>query len=437
MLSAVINVNSSNVSIEGEEKPRNVNFVTANFFRELGGASSVGRVLDPERDEAAGAEPVVVLGHGFWLRHFGGEPQVTGRIIHLNGKPATVIGVAAADFGGVGSGLNEPAMWAPILQQPYFVKGSRLLTDLAIESAGVQMWGRVAPGQNPKAAEEELRSLAATLRRQYPAAIWEDERLPSEPGGFATSMITGNRRGTGTEQRDPIYPIFALVGALTLLILAVACGNLGSMLLARGVARQREIAIRVAIGADSGRLIRQLFTESLFIAFLGAVAGLGLGYVVLRSLLASTGAPAWLNAAPDWRVIAFALGAGFGSAVLFGLTPALQAGRQRHRAGMARQILIGAQVAASCVLLIVAGLLGRALHHATASHPGFRVPAGALGEPGLGANSYSPARRKRTWIRYRVVCARSPACSRYLSRSVPRWATSPSARASTSMNSVI
>lgn len=391
-LSAVIGVNTTSVSIEDEEKPVDASFVTANFFRELGGASSLGRTLDPVLDEASGANPVIVLSHGFWRRHFGADPSVIGKTLHINNKPAIVIGVARGDFSGVGSGLREPGFWAPITRQPYFTNGSRLLTDLSVESPGVRLWGRVRQGQNPKAAEDELRSLAAQLRRQYPAAIWEDERLPSEPGGYATSMIVGDRRGTGAEEREPTYPVFALAGTLTLMILAVACGNLGSMLLARGVARQREIAIRAAIGADNGRLIRQLFTESVLLALVGSAAGLALGVVVLRSLLAFTGAPTWLDPSPDWRVAAFALAIGFASAILFGLTPALQVGRQRHRANITRQILIGAQAAASCVLLIVTGLLVRALDHATSSSPGFEYKQVISISPGLSRNGYSPVR---------------------------------------------
>ena len=389
-LSAVLAANSTRVAVEGEEKQLNASFVTANYFRELGGTPILGRVLDPARDEASGAEPVVVLGHGYWQRHFGADPLVVGRTIRLNGKAATVVGVAAGDFSGLS--LSEPILWAAVTQQPYFTTGSHLLTDFSVESAGVQMWGRLAPGQNPKAAEEELRSLAAELRKQHPTAIWEDERLPSEPGAYAATSLIGDRRGTGTEQRDPVYPIFALVGTLTLLILAVACGNLGSLLLARGVARQREIAIRVAIGAGNGRLIRQLFTESLLLAMLGSIAGLAVGYVVLRGLLVVAKGPAWLNAAPDWRVVVFALAAGFASAILFGLTPALQVGRQHHRAIFTRQVLIGAQVAASCVLMIVAGLLGRALDHATSTDPGFEYRQVVSIDPGLSRYSYSPAR---------------------------------------------
>jgi predicted permease len=389
-LSAVIAVNATSVSIESEETPVDARFVSANFFRELGGQSSLGRTLDPAVDNVAGGSPVVVLSHGFW-RHLGGDPSSVGRTLHINGKTATVIGVAAVNFSGVAAGVGEPALWAPISQQPYFVHGSRLLVDPSVESPGVSLWGRLAQGQTAAAAENELRSLAAQLRRQYPIDIWEDEQLPSESGKYATSMIAGYRRGTGTEERDPIYAMFALAATLTSMILAVACGNLGSMLLARGVARQREIAIRIAIGADTGRLVRQLFTESLVLALIGATAGLAIGVAVLRTLLIWTGAPAWMDASPDWRVVAFALTAGLASAVLFGLTPALQVGRQRHRANMTRQILVGAQIASSCVLLIVTGLLARALNQATSSSPGFEYKQVLSITPGLSRNGYSPA----------------------------------------------
>jgi predicted permease len=391
---SMIGVNTSSVSIEDEEKPLEANFVTANFFRELGGASNLGRTLDPLLDAGADANPAIVLSHGFWLRHFGGDASAVGRTLRINNRAATVVGVAADDFSGVGSGIKQPAFWAVVTQQPYFVNGSHLLTDMSIESPGVTLWGRVRLGQTPKAVEQELQSLAAQLRHQYPVAVWENERLLSEPGGYVSSMTIGSRRGTGTEERDPIYPVFVLVGALTLMILGAACGNLGGMLLARGVAREREIAIRVAIGAGSRRLIRQLFTESLVLALLGAVAGLALGTTVVRSLLAASGVPTWLDASPDWRVAAFALGAGLFSAILFGLAPALQIGRQRHRTQVVRQVLIGVQVAASCVLLIVTGLVVRALDRANSSSPGFEYQRVVSLIPGLSRNGYSPARSR-------------------------------------------
>jgi predicted permease len=389
-LSAVLALNPTKLVVEGEEKQLKANFVTANFFTELGATAKLGRLLDPARDEAAGAEPVVVLNPAFWQRHFGADPLVIGKTIHLNGKPATVIGVAASEFSGLN--LDDPALWLPINQQPYFAKGSHLLTDFSGDGGGVRMWGRLRPGLAPSAAEQELRSLAAELRKQYPTGVWENESLPSDPGGYAKSLIIGDRSGSGSEGRHDLYPVFAMLATLSLLILAVACGNLGSLLLARGVAREREIAIRIAIGAGRGRLTRQLFTESLVLALLGCTAGLAVGYLVLRSLMVFTEIPAWLNPSPDWRIMVFATGMGFAAAILFGLTPALHAARRRHRASVARQFLVGAQVAASCVLLIVAGLLGRALTHAISTNPGFEYQQVISIDPGLARHGYSPAR---------------------------------------------
>jgi predicted permease len=388
-LSAVLALNASKLSIDGEEKQINAHFVTSNFFTELGARPMLGRRLDAARDAASDAGPVVVLSHAFWECHFGSDLLVTGKTIYLNGKPATVIGVASREFSGLS--LDTQEVWAPITQQPYFVSGGKLLTDFSVEGSGVKMWGRLQPGLVPKVAEEELQSLARVLRKEHPNDIWEKESLPSEPGGYAKN-VTGDRHGSGTEGPDEMYPVIALVGTLVLLILAVACSNLGSLLLARGVTREREIAIRVSVGAGRGRLIRQLFTESLVLALLGSAAGLAVGYFVLRGLMAWTETPAWLNPAPDWRVIIFAIGIGFAAAILFGLTPALQVARLRHRATFLRQVLIGAQVAASCVLLIVAGLLLLALDRAMSAHPGFEYQQVVSIDPALGAHGYSPAK---------------------------------------------
>jgi predicted permease len=355
-LSAVMAVNFGKLTMDGGERQLNTQFVTANFFSELGARARLGRMLDATRDAAPGAEPVVVLGQEFWRRHFGSDPNVAGKTIRLNGQSATVVGVASAQFSGLGSGA--PDLWAPIDQQPYFARGGRL-TDFSDGGVSVLMWGRLQGGATPAAAEEELKSLAAELHRQHPKDVWDKESLPSRPGGYANSV------------RHEMVPILALVGALGLLILAAACGNLGSLLLARGVAREREMAIRVAVGAGRGRLMRQLFTESLVLAMLGSMAGFVLGYVVERVLMVWAGVPAWMNATPDGRVMAFAAGMGLAAAILFGLAPAWQSARQRHRGTATRQFLIGAQVAASCVLLIVAGLLVRALHRAMFAPPGF------------------------------------------------------------------
>ena len=346
----------------------------------------------PDRDDAPGAPAVIVLSHGFWERHFGGDGSVIGRTLASTVSPPPSSAWRRAS--SAASASPRPRLWAPVTTQPYFSAGSSLLTDYSVESSGVQMYGRLAPGMNPRAAEQELGLLAAQLRKQNPAGIWEKEALPSDPAGYANTLRMGNGRGTGSEGGDKIYPVFALVGVLALLILAVACANLGSLLLARGVARQREISIRLAVGAGSSRLVRQLFTESLVLALLGSAAGLWLGSAVLRGLMSLTGAPPWMDPSPDRRIAAFAVGMGFAAAILFGLVPALQIARQKHRATITRQFLVGAQVAASCVLLIVAGLLGRALNHAVSAPPGFEYQQVVSIDPGLLRHGYSPAKAR-------------------------------------------
>jgi predicted permease len=388
-LSAVLALHPDRLTIDAEAATVSAHFVTENFFSELGTPARLGRMFAPGRDAAPDAEPVAVLSHGFWQRHFGSDPLVVGKSISLNNRPVAVIGVASPEFGGLS--LDDPDVWLPITRHAHFVKGSQLLSDFSADDSGVKMWGRMHAGVTPTAVEDDLRTLAATLRAQHPEDIWENERLPSQPAGRPTKG-GGSSRGSGAPPASKAYALLALTSALVLLILAVACGNLGSLLLARSVARDREIRIRVAVGAGTVRLIRQFFTESLLLAFLGSAAGIVVGQVVLRGLMAATGAPTWLDMTPDWRVGVFAIGIAFAAAILFGLAPALQAARQRQRSAMTRQLLIGAQVAASCVLLIVAGLLVRALDRLMSAHPGFDYQQVISINPGLDTHGYSPDR---------------------------------------------
>jgi predicted permease len=191
-----------------------------------------------------------------------------------------------------------------------------------------------------------------------------------------------------------MYQAAGMVALLTLLILSVACANLGGLLLARAVTREREIGIRMAIGATRARIFRQLCTESLVLAMLGSAAGLGLSYVCLRVALSRMKVPGWLSATPDWRVLLFTFGIAMVAALMFGFAPALQIARQRQRKTIIRQILIAAQVAASCVLLIVAGLLVRATQHVLYTDPGFAYQSLLSIDPQLGHYNYTPAAAK-------------------------------------------
>jgi predicted permease len=361
------------MQMEDDLHPVSVSFVTPNYFTELGAPAAYGRLLNPDQDSKPGDAPTAVLSYGFWQRRFGGDLSIVGRTIRLNRKPATVVGILPQNFASLGG--QHPEIWLPISQQPYFVEGGNALTG----DSGARMWGRLAPGVSAKTAEQELRALTNELRRQHPKDIWDGEYLQSSPGGHFQVM------------QPEMYQVAAMVAVLTLLILAVACANLGGLMVARAVAREREMGIRVAIGASRARIFRQLCTESLLLSSLGSAAGLGLGYVVLRIALSKSETPGWLTATPDWRVLLFTVGITLAAAVFFGLAPALQIARQRQHKTIARQVLVGAQVGASCILLIVAGLLVRATQHALYSDPGFGYEQLLSIDPQLDQHGYAPA----------------------------------------------
>jgi predicted permease len=366
------------MQVDNDVQQASAFFATSNYFTELGTPAGLGRLFEPAREDSPGAAPTVVLSYGFWQRRFGGDPSVVGRIIHLNGKPATVIGITPYAFASLAG--QAPDIWLPMPLQPYFVEGSHILTDSG--DSAVRMWGRLAPGVTQKTAAQELLALTNELRRQHPNDIWDKEYIDIHPGGRMQVM------------QQMMYQVAAMVAVLTLLILAVACANLGGLMLARAVTREREIGIRVAIGANRGRIFRQLCTESLLLAALGSLAGLVLGNIVVRVALSKMDAPKWLNPSPDWRVLLFTLGLTLLAAVFFGLAPALQIARQRQHKTIARQVLVGAQVAASCVLLIVAGLLVRASQHALYTDPGFGYQQLLTIDAQLSQHGYNPAAAK-------------------------------------------
>jgi predicted permease len=363
------------MQIDNDLQLASASFVTSNYFVQLGSRPACGRLFNPASDSGANDAPAVVLSYAFWQRRFGADPSVVGHVIHLNGKPVTIAGVTSFAMATLGG--QDPDLWLPIAQQPYLIQHSAVLEDWT--NGSVRMWGMLAPGVSAGAAQQELLALTNELRRQHPEAVWDNERIQSSPGGHLQVM------------QPQMVQLAALIGALALLILIVACANVGGLMAARAVTRQHEIGIRIAIGAGRWRIFRQLCTESFLLGSLGALAGLGLSWAVLRLVLVKFDAPKWLSAQPDWRVLLFTAAITVVTTLFFGLMPALQIARQRQQKTVARQILVGAQIAASSVLLIVAALLVHAAEHALYTDPGFRYEQLVSIDPGLSRHGYTSA----------------------------------------------
>jgi len=384
-LSAVMAQTSTRVTFTEETNQEiRAGVVTANYFRELGGSAAYGRLFDPATDDTPDAPPVVVLGYNFWQRQFGGDPSVVGRTIRLNQHPATIIGVIPFNFIGLDPEHGETdEVWLIISRLGYFVPDTRILTDLDDGESGVHMSARLKPGVTRQAAAAALEPLSQELVRQHPDKLPKGYNLVLFPGGYVEALDPADLS---------FLPMFGLFATLVLLILVATCSNLGNLFLGQAVTREREISIRMALGATRRRIIRQLMTESVLLALLGAATGLFLSWAISRPMVAWLGGPGRLDLAPDWRTILFAFVIGGLAAVLFGLSPARQATRPAHKALRARTIFMAAQIAASCVLLVVSGLLVRGLQRAYRYDPGFDYTHVITVDPQLYAHGYEPAK---------------------------------------------
>ena len=346
-----------------------VNFVTASYFTEQAPPLVRGRGL-AAFDESADAEPAVVVSRRFWEDRLAASPGLIGQTLRLNGKIVFVAGI-----------LNDPKgrredLWMPLAKQPLIVEGSTLLTDWT--AASVFGIARLNPGITVHAAEEESYVLAAALRQSHPEAVSKDERLGMAP--FSSIRMHPEEVAAA-----------AIAVILILLILVVACANLGSLLLARGVARDREIRMRLALGASRNRIVRQLLTESTVLAVAGSLVAWLLSAVALQFFLPANDDPQNWAVAFDWRIMVATLATALLAAVAFGLAPALRLTGSAPRGGRARAVFLGCQVGASCILLIVSGQLVRSFAELLILDPGFDYRNTLTLSPGLHAHGYNDA----------------------------------------------
>jgi putative ABC transport system permease protein len=352
------------VNLTGAGEPERVvgAFATANFFPMLGVEAARGRLLQSE-DDAEGGQLAVVLGNEFWRRRFGGDPSVVGKSLTLNGEPYAVVGVMPAGFNFSGS---TPDVLMPARKWPNYKVERGLHNSWVI--------ARMKPGVTREAAEEDLRAVARNLEEAY----------PEENRGRTVTVV-----GLHDEIVEDIRPaLLVLLGAVGLILL-IACANIANLLLARGAARQKEVALRAALGASRARLLRQLLTETLLLALAGGVAGVLLAQWGVDALVAFSpvNLPAPQGVHVDARVLGFSLGLSLLTGLVFGIVPALQlskadvntnlkeggggaVGEGRGRAGL-RGAFVVSQVALSLVLLVGAGLLLHSFYRLLRVSPGF------------------------------------------------------------------
>jgi predicted permease len=371
-LSGLAAFNGRGVSLGGPSGAELVGaqLVSGNYFAVLGTRPLLGRLLTDADDVAPGRSAVAVISHALWQSRFGSDPGVVGRTIALNGFPFTVVGVAPVGFHGHFVGFPFE-VWVPLSTAAEAAPGEDLA---ARDSAWLELVGRLAAGVSPAQAQAALDPIAAAIAREHPGALREL--------GVDVLPMTG----IDDSQRSGVLSFLAALQAAGLTVLLIACVNVAGLLLARGAARRREVAVRLALGASRGRLVGQLLTETVLLFALGGAAGIALAAWtadLLHAFQPSFPVPLRFDLGLDGRVLAFALVSTLVTAVLFGLAPALQtsrldlvpalknaAGRDGGRSRL-RSVFVAGQIALSVVLLAGAGLLGRTLQRARSLDPGF------------------------------------------------------------------
>jgi macrolide transport system ATP-binding/permease protein len=365
---------------------------SGNYFDVLGIKAALGRTFLPEEDRTPGTHPVAVLSYGCWQRRFGADPAIVGKTITVNSHALTVIGVAPKQFKGT-EVVFAPDLWVPMMMRAAIEPG----LDWLERRGDGRIWvvGRLKPTVTTVQAIDPLHGLAVQLGKQYPESDEGQSIMLSRPGLVFPSL------------RGPIIGFAGVLMAAVGLVLLLACTNLANLLLARASRRQREIAIRLSVGASRFRLIRQLLTESLLLSVAGGIVGFILALGINQLLIAfqpPTDITLALDLHADYRVLGLTALLSVLTGALFGLVPALQAtnpelasalkervsGESRYQSRW-RNALVVAQGALSFVLLIAAGLVVRSLQHAQQIDPGFDSSQVAAISIDVGLQGYDAA----------------------------------------------
>jgi predicted permease len=385
------------LAFAGKGEPEQIfgEMVTGDFFSLLGVKPALGRAFLPDEDRVPGASLVTVLSYNFWQRRLGGDPAVVGQTIKLNGHAFGVVGIAPRGFKGANA-IGTPALWVPMMSHPQLATG---FLKEAMDSRRALVFGivgRLKPGAAPAQAEAKLKTIASQLAREY----------PDDNGGRSVALLPLAQATINPGFRENMVSAAGLLLTVVALVLLIACANVANLLLARASVRQREVAVRLSLGASRGRLVRQLLTEGLLLAMVAGVLGMLIAYWA-QGVLWSQRPPGLaadaIDISPDLRVLGFTLAVSLVTALVFGLAPALTASRPnivgelKQRGGPAlggnrpfnlRSLLVAGQVALSLVTLVGAGLFVKSLGNAQRIDPGFDHDKLAVLTVDLGAQGY-------------------------------------------------
>ena len=370
----------SNLVISGKETNVFVLLVNGNFFDVVSVQPALGRGFQAEEDGSPGARPVAVISNALWKTQFGGDPKILGQAIRIGAQDYNVIGIAPPEFHDLGT-MGSPDVFVPIAMHDQVLTG--ILKDW-FNQRGARMTfliGRLKPGVSFRQAELSMGKLNDELIREY----------PKENGGRGVLMMPINDTVVPLQQRGAWVKAGIVMSAIVGLVLLIACANVANLLLARGAQRQREIAIRLSMGASRKRLVRQLLTESFLLAvmagLLGTVCAFGARALITR-LLPNGGVPQNLDFSLDGKVLLYSLGISVFATLVCGLMPALQSSRTERLTVLRdrtdsptgstrwyglRGVLVMVQVTLSLIALVGAGLFIHSLRNAQDINPGFEV----------------------------------------------------------------
>ncbi len=402
---------SASLTFGGQTERVEAELVSGSYFPVLGVGAAIGRTLTPDDDQTTNGHPVAVLSYDYWKVRFAGDPQILGQNVIVNNHSMTVVGVAQAGFDGVGLG-NAAKIFLPVTMQPDLMPMNRdYLKDR--RQRWVNSFGRLKPGVSQTQAKAALQPFMHSMLEmevREPAFRNASDIVRQEFLKCFIDVLPGSQ-GQSYVRRQLSTPLWVLT-AMTGTVLLIACANLANLLLARATGREKEVAVRLAIGASRGRMIGQLLTESLLLAALGGIAGAVFAFAADKLLVGAYLPPdsqgLKISALPDLRILSFTMAISAVTGLLFGLVPAIRATKPdiaptlKDQAGAVvggghvglRKSLVAAQVTLSLLLLIGAGLFLKSLNNLRNLGPGFSVDRliGFNVDPSL--NGYTSDRSK-------------------------------------------